>query len=306
MGGSLRFGLYHSIIEWYNPLWLLDEETNTTRYYPEEKFIPELTELVMKYHPEVVWADGDGQSWRGVDYWGSLPFLSWLYSKSPVKETVVTNDRWGAGVRCKHGDFVTCKDRYNPGTLQGHKFENAMTIDKKSWGHRRNMLLEEILTMDELVETIVTTISCGGNILVNVGPASDGTIEPIFQERLRQMGYWLGVNGEGVYKTVPWTTQNDTVNANLWYTSKTTAEDGVLVYGHVLGWPQAGVVELGSVLPTDNTQVSVLGYSGGNLTWKKGAGNVTMVVQLPHRADVNSDWGFVLRMVGVKQSTSGV
>ena len=26
--------------------------------------------------------------------------------------------RWGKGVMCKHGDFYTCTDRYNPGVLQ--------------------------------------------------------------------------------------------------------------------------------------------------------------------------------------------
>lgn len=34
---------------------------------------------------------------------------------SPVKDTVVTNDRWGLGIPCKHGGFFTCTDRYNPG-----------------------------------------------------------------------------------------------------------------------------------------------------------------------------------------------
>ena len=34
---------------------------------------------------------------------------------SPVKETVVTNDRWGSGIACHHGGYFTCQDRYNPG-----------------------------------------------------------------------------------------------------------------------------------------------------------------------------------------------
>lgn len=37
---------------------------------------------------------------------------------SPVKDTVVTNDRWGSGVMCKHGGYFTCSDRFNPGVLQ--------------------------------------------------------------------------------------------------------------------------------------------------------------------------------------------
>lgn len=38
-----------------------------------------------------------------------------LYNDSPVRATVVTNDRWGLDTTCKHGDFYTCSDRYNPG-----------------------------------------------------------------------------------------------------------------------------------------------------------------------------------------------
>ena len=32
-----------------------------------------------------------------------------------MKDTVVTNDRWGKGTLCHHGGFLTCSDRYNPG-----------------------------------------------------------------------------------------------------------------------------------------------------------------------------------------------
>uniref|UniRef100_A0A914E2J3 Saposin B-type domain-containing protein n=1 Tax=Acrobeloides nanus TaxID=290746 RepID=A0A914E2J3_9BILA len=33
---------------------------------------------------------------------------------SPVKDTVVTNDRWGMGTNCVHGGYFTCHDAYNP------------------------------------------------------------------------------------------------------------------------------------------------------------------------------------------------
>lgn len=34
---------------------------------------------------------------------------------------------------------------------------------------------------------IAVTVSCGGNILINVGPTQNGLIQPIFVERLRTM-----------------------------------------------------------------------------------------------------------------------
>ena len=50
-----------------------------------------------------------------------------------------------------------------------------------SWGHRRNINIGDVLSMDEMIKLIAKTVSCGGNILINVGPTKEGTIIPIFQ-----------------------------------------------------------------------------------------------------------------------------
>lgn len=58
--------------------------------------------------------------------------------------------------------------------------------------------------------------SCNGNFLINIGPRADGTIDAVFEERLLQLGDWLKTNGAAVYGTKPWTTQNDTLNSDVW------------------------------------------------------------------------------------------
>lgn len=110
---DIKFGLYHSLYEWYNPLYLMDKENKfTTDTFVSHKIMPELYELVKTYKPQIVWSDGD---WEAPDsYWKSKEFLAWLYNESPVKDTVVVNDRWGINITCHHGDFYTCTDRFNP------------------------------------------------------------------------------------------------------------------------------------------------------------------------------------------------
>ena len=46
--------------------------------------------------PEVIWADGAGDSpctHDSIKYWKAPEFLSWLYNESPVSMTAVVNSR---------------------------------------------------------------------------------------------------------------------------------------------------------------------------------------------------------------------
>ena len=52
---------------------------------------------------------------------------------------------------------------------------------------------------------------------MNVGPTSDGRILPIFQERLKQIGDWLKINGEAIYETKPWRQQKDPIGNKVWW-----------------------------------------------------------------------------------------
>ncbi|XP_060535739.1 alpha-L-fucosidase-like [Cylas formicarius] len=286
---NLTFGVYHSLLEWYNPMYLEAKENYDARSFVDNKVLPELYELINNYEPAILWSDGD---WEVPDfYWNSTEFLAWLYNESPVKDYVVTNDRWGSGIPCNHGGFFTCNDRYNPGTLQEHKWENAMTIDRVSWGYRRNAKLAEYLTTEELLSELASTVSCNGNLLINVGPTKDGLIHPIFEERLLQLGDWLAINGEAIYSSRPWTAQQDSANENVWYTTK----DGA-VYAIVLGWPVGNKVALGSVseLLSDAGVVTLLG-NDGELEWAVDDGVVR--VSLPDRAVVRSERAWVLKII---------
>ncbi|GFT63870.1 alpha-L-fucosidase [Nephila pilipes] len=275
---DIHFGVYHSMFEWFHPLYILDKKNGyKTQYFVDSKALPELFELVNTYEPEVIWSDGD---WEAPDtYWKSKEFLAWLYNESPVKDIIVVNDRWGANIPCHHGGYYTCSDRYNPKTLQAHKWENAMTLDKGSWGFRRNVDLSGFLTAEELITTLAETVSCGGNLLINVGPTSDGRIIPLFEERLRQFGSWMKVNGESIYGSSPWTAQNDTLTPGVWYTSK-----GKNVYAIVLNWPKNNILQLGSLQLDPEDEIYMLGVSSPlEFTQRKKILSVTFPYLAPNK-----------------------
>ncbi|KAH1001873.1 hypothetical protein HUJ04_005832 [Dendroctonus ponderosae] len=289
---GLKFGVYHSLFEWFNPIYLADKRRNfTTQKFVDNKVLLEMKELVSNYKPWVIWSDGD---WEADDtYWRSTDFLAWfgLYNESPVKDQVVVNDRWGRGTTCIHGDFINCHDRYNPGKLQRKKWENAMTLDRESWGFRRNADLSDYLTPHQLLTVLAQTISCGGNLLINLGPTKEGTIAPIFQDRLTQLGAWLRINGEAIYNSRPWIVQNDTVNPQVWYTSGNNA-----VYAIDLEWPLDNKVILGgavSLFKSPDTAVSLLGNLG-KLKWVMNSRRVE--VHLPDKATAKSEGAWVLKI----------
>uniref|UniRef100_UPI00398E624F tissue alpha-L-fucosidase-like isoform X2 n=1 Tax=Pristiophorus japonicus TaxID=55135 RepID=UPI00398E624F len=237
---NIYYGVYHSLFEWFNPLYLYDKQNHfKTQKFVVEKTLPELYDLVMRYKPDIIWSDGD---WEAPDqYWNSTGFLAWLYNDSPVKDTVVTNDRWGAGCSCKHGGFFNCADKYSPSKLQNHKWEMCTSVDRWSWGYRRNMQLSDVMDLPSIIHSLLDTVSYGGNLLLNIGPTKDGTIPPIFQERLHGVGQWLRVNGEAIYASKPWRVQKENATNIIWYTSK-----GSSVYAMFTKWPTDNILELES------------------------------------------------------------
>ncbi|CAB3234545.1 unnamed protein product [Arctia plantaginis] len=305
---DLKFGVYHSLYEWFNPIYLEDKKNNfKTQTYVDTKLWPDIKQLIEDYKPSVLWSDGD---WEAHDvYWKATDLLAWLYNDSPVKDEIVVNDRWGINIPGHHGDFYNYADRFNPGKLLKHKWENAFTVDKKSWGYRRTMKLNEILTTDQLLNQVVSTVSCGGNALINVGPTPEGTISNIFQERLLTLGSWLSINGEAIYGSSPWHSQNDTLNEDVWYTCVKEQYNSVhptatprrtdkikAIYAIMLKWPALSILkvkDVTSLLHSGTYKVEMLGNKGDYLDWHIINGET--VIALPDKANVVSGHAWTLK-----------
>lgn len=300
---NLTMGLYHSLFEWFNPLYLEDKDSGfTSRSFVEKKTLPELREIVERYKPELIWSDGDWEA-DSVTYWKSPEFLAWLYNESPVKDTVVTNDRWGKGCSLRHGGYYSGGDRQQPGAqLLQHKWENCMTIDGSTWGYSRKSTLSSYLSATSILRELSSTVAFGGNLLLNVGPTVDGLILPIFEERLLQVGRFLEVNGQAIYGTKPFHIQNETFIDGAFYTASRQEEDvAYLTVVQTTGtWPMPDSnLELRSLSSVGSvellTKVGVV-----NLECNSDAGHVICKAPCPMKAGLArgavDSLGFSLRL----------
>ncbi|KAK1880424.1 Tissue alpha-L-fucosidase [Dissostichus eleginoides] len=275
---SLHFGLYHSLYEWYNPLYLRIP-------------VSELVDLVTTYKPDLIWSDGD---WDAPDtYWNSTQFLAWLYNDSPVKDVVVTNDRWGKGCYCKHGGYYNCADRYTPGQLPDHKWEKCQSLDTQSWGYRRDMKLSEVMDLPSIIKDLVY-------LWLNIGPMADGMIAPVFEERLRDLGAWLGINGEAIYATKPWRVQTENSTVAVWYTAKNNT-----VHAIILDWPSKQILQLTTPRMTGATKVTLMDYPDVPLKWEPLTPTAGLRIVMPAMPkSLGNAW--CLKLEGVVQRVSTV
>jgi alpha-L-fucosidase len=192
---GLRMGIYYSLYEWYNPLWLTDKLR-----YVSQHMIPQFKDVVTRYKPSIIYTDGEWEL-PSAD-WHSPELVAWLLNESPVKDEVVINDRWGSETRHKHGGYWTTE--YTAGMSgMDHPWEEGRGMGY-SFGYNRAETLKDYRTGRELVIMLVDIVSRGGNLLLDIGPDADGTIPVIMQERLEQIGAWLKVNGDAIYGTRPW------------------------------------------------------------------------------------------------------
>ncbi|MGP8252820.1 MAG: alpha-L-fucosidase [Terracidiphilus sp.] len=192
---GLHMGYYYSLYEWYNPMWLYDRE----RYVREHMF-PQFKDLVTRYHPDIIFSDGEWE--MNSDEWHTPELLAWLFNESSVKDRVVINDRWGKDTRHKHGGYWTTE--YTSGmTGVEHPWEESRGMGF-SFGYNRAESLTDYHTGRELVIILADIVSRGGNLLLDVGPRADGTLPVIMEERLLEIGEWLKINGEAIYGSEPW------------------------------------------------------------------------------------------------------
>ncbi len=255
---GIKMGFYYSLYEWDNPLYPAD-----VKKYVDNYMLPQFKDVVQRYEPSIIFSDGEWD--RSSDQWRSEEFLSWLYNESNAPKDVVVNDRWGSDTRFTHGGYYSTEYDPNSGSLNEQFIERGWEECRgigMSFGYNQNEGPEDYMTSEALIRLLVDIVSRGGNLLLNIGPKSDGTIPKIMSDRLLDIGSWLSNNGEAIYgTTVNRITRSDNSEVKF-----TLSKDRRTLFAFVNNLPQKQLV-LPGVEAIGDEPIQLLGEEQG-LSWK--------------------------------------
>lgn len=233
---NMKFGLYYSQAQdWTAPgapaiggHW--DSAQNgSMREYIFTKCIPQLKEILSKYHPTVLWFDTP----TGM----TKEFADSILAVLKQCPDLIYNNRLGGGVK---GDLETPEQYIPPTGYPGKNWESCMTMND-TWGFKSYDSNWKSSTV--ILQNLIDIASKGGNYLLNVGPTNEGLIPDASVERLKTVGAWLKVNGQAIYGTTP-------SPFNYLKFGRCTRKENTL-YFHIFKWPVDGIIRV----PMDNKVV---------------------------------------------------
>lgn len=241
---GLKVGLYHSLLDWHHPDFLVDgrhprrddadaDEQNAGRDMSRyrEYLHGQVRELLTDYgridylfYDFSYKNDPHGEVWgaKGSDDWGSEELLALTRELQPG---ILVNDRLGIP-----GDFVT-PEQYQPSgpmTQNGNPvvWEACQTLNG-SWGYFRDN--QNFKSPDLLVRMLIDGVSKDGNLLLNVGPTARGELDPAAVSSLSAMGEWMRLHARSIYGAGA---SAFTPPPDARYTQR-----GSRLYLHLFAWP---------------------------------------------------------------------
>jgi len=217
-------------------------------------------ELVEKYHPDIVYFDW----WIGqASIRPNLAKFAAFYYNSSLKygdHVGVINYKDYA---MQENSGVLDLERGQLGDIRPLYWQTDTSVSNKSWGYIKD---DTFKSPEFVVHQLIDIVSKNGNLLLNIGPRSDGTIPEEAQQVLLDVGAWLTVNGEAIYGTRPWRIYGEgptKVAAGSFHdtdTTRYTAEDfrfttkGNVLYAIGLDWPTNGEAVIRSLTSTVGTE----------------------------------------------------
>jgi len=237
---GLKLFFYHSQLDWHHPDYFprgrtglfagRAEKGEWTRYI--DYMDTQLRELLTGYGElGGIWFDG----------WWDKPEADWRLEKTyKLIHDIQPQALIGSNHHRKPlpGEDFQMFEKDLPGSntagfndkseIGSLPLEMCETINN-SWGYNKSD--GSYKSTKQIVQLLVRAAGYDANLLLNVGPKPDGSIQPEFVARLKEVGDWLGKNGESVYGT-----RSGPFPPRHWGVS---TRKGNKVYVHVLDWKDA-------------------------------------------------------------------
>lgn len=228
---GLKVGLYYSHLDWNHPdypsihpesdeWWATSKYTAPPAGEPDdlvrwERFLQfhrtQLNELLTNYGQiDLLWFDGAWE--RTAEQWKFKEMREYIRKLSP--ETVV-NARIG-----EYGDYH-CPENSIPTVPPEGAWELCLTLTD-SWGYKESD--QNYKSVREVVRIFTECIGMGGNLLLDVGPKEDGTIDEKAEAILTELGEWISTHSEAIYGT------RRGLPAGLFHGNSTLSEDRKTLY----------------------------------------------------------------------------
>ena len=314
---GLKFGFYFSTLEWEYPI--IDQtgemiyqefgdifkpydpklETWATgkvavRDYVRDYSIPQAVEFIDRYDPDILWYDGEWTATHEIQ--GTFDMTAYFYNQAEGRKEVAVNDRIGLAngksLRGYMGDIYTSE-------YGGHMPEERKTGDfvweenrgiSQSFGFNWQDTDENVISSKDFVDMFVDIVSRGGNLLLIVNLDAQGALPEVQERRLKDIGKWLKVNGEGIYSTRSYATTSE---GKVHYTR---SKDNNTVYAISLEWPGKQLA-LKSVEPAKGSKIYMLGYDKP-LSWshKNGVTTISLPAALQKAANRPCDFAYTFRI----------
>jgi alpha-L-fucosidase len=233
---GIKLFFYYSQLDWHNPDYWPRGNTGHATGRPESgdwnRYLDfmdqQLTELLTNYGAiGGIWFDG---MWDKPDADWHLDRTYALIHKLQPAALIVPNHhkapRPGEDVQTFEQDLPGANTAgFNTREIGSLPLETSLTMND-SWGF--NITDKKFKSVRELIGYLVRAAGENANLLLNIGPRPDGTVQPEALARLDSLGAWLRTHGASIYGT-----RGGPIPPRAW---GVTTRRGDTVFVHVLDW----------------------------------------------------------------------
>ena len=202
---GLRVGLYYSLMDWHHPdgVLCLHDEKARRRFLDFTSGC--VRELMSNYgRIDILWYDM-ACPLDTPEKWESAKLNAMVRSLQP---DILINDRSQLPE-----DFGT-PEGHVTAPEAGRHWESCITVND-TWGYCPTSALDR-KSPRQIVRLLQQATQGAGNLLLNVGPAPNGTVAPGEANILRTVGRWVAQYGEAMFGPVDRVTSLEWMDAGRW------------------------------------------------------------------------------------------